>query len=67
MGSVPVQLLIVSSIATHTICDTMGNILKAMTCSDKASRQEKTNTHMYIKDKPLGHMQARFCVKSLHQ
>ena len=65
MGSVPVQLLIVSSIALDTTCDTMGNILKAMTRKDKASRQQKTNTDMYIKASHSGTCkQGRSCKES---
>ena len=54
-GSVPVQPLLVASIATHTTCDAMGDMSKAMTCENKASKQAR---HTHIKSKPLGHMQA---------
>ena len=60
MGSVPVQLLVVTSIARHTTCDTTGNISKAMTCENRACKQEKTNRLTHIKGKPLGHMQTRY-------
>ena len=35
MSSVPVQLLSVANIATHTTCNTMGNTSKAMACKNR--------------------------------
>ena len=71
MGSVPVQFLIVANIATHTTCDTMGDTSKAMTCENRASKQELTreDTHIYTHQKQAtwGHASKVHGRKSLHQ
>ena len=67
MGSVPVQLLVVCGIATHTTCDTMGIILKAMTFKDKASRQQKTTHICTSKQATRAHASKVDRLKSLHQ